>query len=357
MLQVTSSPPLNLPHQGGGTDSPPLVGGVRGGGISLLHFEISDTGIGIAPDEVETIFDTFRRTQYSETAKEGTGLGLAISRRFVQLMGGDIHVESEPGKGSLFSFEIQAETAADMHEIQAVQPARRVIGLEPNQCAANGSPYRILVVEDHLENRLLLTHLLQTVGFKVREATNGQEAIEQYEAWQPHLIWMDMRMPVMDGYVATREIRKLETRNSKLETPKIIALTASAFEEDRFHVLEVGCDDFVRKPIQEADIFDAMSEHLGVRYVYEESRKSKVENPKLKVEEVLMPEALAALPHNVLENLEHATLDSDVNLIKQVIHDVRSHDVALADALARLAHEFDYDMILKFIQEAKAEET
>jgi CheY-like chemotaxis protein len=318
-----------------------------------LKFEIEDTGIGIAPDEVETIFDTFRRTQYSETAKEGAGLGLAISRKFVQLMGGDIHVESEIEKGSLFSFEIQAETA-DMTEIQAVQPARRVIGLEPNQRAADGSPYRILVVEDHLENRLLLTQLLQTVGFDVREATNGQEAIEQYEAWQPHLIWMDMRMPVMDGYVATREIRKLETRNSKLQTPKIIALTASAFEEDRLHVLEVGCDDFVRKPIQEADIFNAMSKHLGIRYVYEES--SKVAGSRQRTEEVLTSEALAALPHNVLENLEHATLDSDVNLIRQIIHDVRSHDAALADALARLAHEFNYDTILKLIQEAKAEE-
>jgi len=326
---------------------PPSRGGRRV--FSLLQFEISDTGIGIAPDELETIFDTFRRTQYTETTKEGTGLGLAISRKFVRLMGGDIHVESEVGKGSLFSFDIQAETA-DMTEIQAVQPTRRVIGLAPNQRAADGSPYRILVVEDHPDNRLLLTRLHQTVGFDVREATNGQEAIEQYKAWQPHLIWMDMRMPVMDGYVATREIR-----NSKLETQNIpiIALTASAFEEDRLQVLSAGCDDFVRKPIQEADIFNAMHKHLGVRYVYEESRESKVESRKSKVGDGLTPEALAVLPHDVLENLEHATLDSDVKLINQVIHEIRTHDMALADVLARLAHEFDYDKILKLIQEEK----
>jgi CheY-like chemotaxis protein len=195
-------------------------------------------------------------------------------------MGGNITVKSEVGQGSVFTFDIQVEPG-DMSEIEIVQPTRRIIGLDSNQ-----PTYRILVVEDHLENRLLLTQLLQTVGFDVREATNGQEAIELYESWQPHLIWMDMRMPVMDGYEATKRIRDVERQKAKdrrqkedtLRPSPIIALTASAFEEDRERFLAAGCDDVVRKPLQEHEIFEIIHKYLEVQYIYEEEKPSTIDH-------------------------------------------------------------------------------
>jgi len=316
--------------------------------IRNLKFEIEDTGPGIVPEEVETIFETFGRTQYSQTSKEGTGLGLAISRKFVQLMGGDIHVESEVGKGSVFSFEIRVEPV-EMTEIQATQPVRQVIGLEPNQ-----PEYRILVVEDTPESRMFLTQLLQSVGFTLREATNGQEALDLYHEWQPHLIWMDMRMPVIDGYEATKRIRNEELRmKNSDEKTVIIALTSSAFEEDKAEILALGCDEFIRKPVKESEIFETISKHLGVRYVYEKEEKSKVQSPKSKVEDVLTPEALAALPSDLLANLEQECKRSDLQRIFALIDEIRSYDTTVADALTRLAENFNYDAILRFIREAK----
>jgi len=314
--------------------------------IRNLKFEISDTGIGIAPEEIESIFETFGRTQRSEQTTEGTGLGLAISRKFVQLMGGNITAESEIGKGSLFKFEIQAE-AAEMVEGSTEQPIRRVIGLEPNQ-----AKYRILIAEDKAESRLFLSKLLQSVGFEVREAVNGQEALEASEQWQPHLILMDMRMPVMDGYTATREIRnsKFEIRNVP-----IIALTASAFEEERKQILAIGCNDFIRKPFKENRIFDTLAKYLGVRYVYEEGERINVKGEGVKVEEVLTPEVLAALPPDLLTDLERATRRSDMNQILDLLTELRTHNAAVADALVRLADEFRYEAMLAFFQKHREE--
>ncbi len=159
-----------------------------------LLFEVEDTGPGIAPEEMDNLFKAFVQTEAGRRTLEGTGLGLPISRQFVKLMGGDISVSSTVGKGSIFKFDIEIGLADEV-EIQETQANRRVIGLEPGQ-----SDYRILVVDDRIESRLLLMKLLASVGFSVREADNGQEALNQWQEFEPHLIWMDMRMPVMDGY-------------------------------------------------------------------------------------------------------------------------------------------------------------
>ena len=233
-----------------------------------LLFEVEDTGPGIAPEEQDSIFDVFVQAESGRKAQEGgTGLGLPISRQFVQLMGGELTVESPPsipptggevrggiphwegrkgfppsggevkgGQGSIFRFDIQISQVAAT-DVQPTQPARRVIGLEPNQPV-----YRLLVVDDSVDNRKLLVELLEPLGFEIREANNGQESIEVWERWQPDLIWMDMRMPVMDGYEAIRQIKAAPGGQSTI----IVALTASAFEKERARVLSTGCDDFVR---------------------------------------------------------------------------------------------------------------
>src|SRR5919199_57963 len=244
---------------------------------AILRFEIEDTGSGIAPDELDTIFEAFTQTQTGKTSREGTGLGLAITRSFVQLMGGEISVRSQMGHGTIFRFDV-AVSLVDARDIETKQPMRRAIALEPNQ-----QSYRILVVDDKGDNRQLLVKLLAPIGFELKEASNGQEAIEIWEYWQPQLIWMDMRMPVMDGYEATREIRARErelgtgdwglgTREDFSQSPitnsrtVIIAITASTFEDEEAIVIAAGCDDFVRKPFREQIIFEKMAQFLGVRY-------------------------------------------------------------------------------------------
>ncbi|MEM8779271.1 MAG: PAS domain S-box protein, partial [Cyanobacteria bacterium P01_G01_bin.49] len=165
-----------------------------------LTFEVEDTGPGIAEAEIGQLFEAFGQTEAGKNSHEGTGLGLPISRKFVQLMGGKITVSSVLGRGSLFAFTIKANIVT-ANSIKINKPTRRVIGLAPNQ-----PQYRILAVDDRLESRILLVKLLSSMGFNVRQASNGQEALDVWEAWEPHLIWMDMRMPIIDGYKATQRI-------------------------------------------------------------------------------------------------------------------------------------------------------
>jgi GAF domain-containing protein/DNA-binding response OmpR family regulator len=225
-----------------------------------LRFTVTDTGIGIAASELPSLFEPFVQSEAGRRSQEGTGLGLPISQRFVQLMGGEITVESILGVGSCFRFEITVE-AIDAPNLSLTQPPTQIMGLAPGQ-----PEYRILVVEDKLPNRQILVKLLQSIGFSVQEATNGEEAIARCQQWSPHLVWMDIRMPVMDGYAATHSIKLMAGE----QAPKIVALTANAFEEERVIALAVGFDDFVRKPLQEQVILDKLAEHLGVQYTYSE---------------------------------------------------------------------------------------
>ncbi|MDX2217110.1 MAG: response regulator [Oculatellaceae cyanobacterium bins.114] len=228
----------------------------------VIEFEVEDTGPGIATAEMSQLFEAFVQTSVGQQSGQGTGLGLAISRRFVELMGGEMAVQSTTQQGATFWFRIPVQVI----QLQPPQPQQEVgpiVGLQPGQPS-----YRILVVEDQITNRMLVTRLLSKVGFEVEEATNGQEAIALYQRWLPHLILMDMQMPVMDGYEATRAIRQwvAETHHPN---PKIVALTASVFEEQRSQILEAGCDDVVPKPFKVKTLFLTIAHHLGARYLHE----------------------------------------------------------------------------------------
>ncbi|MGB0385857.1 MAG: AAA family ATPase [Ardenticatenaceae bacterium] len=310
-------------------------------GATALSFSVSDTGAGIAAEELDKLFEAFVQTQSGKKAQEGTGLGLPISRQFVKLMGGEIRVESQVGRGTTFHFDIQV-TLVDASDLKEAQPTRRVIALEPNQ-----PRYRVLIVDDKWSNRQLLIKLLNPLGFALKEATHGQEAIEIWDEWSPHLIWMDMRMAVMDGYEATKRIKQ----TTKGQATAIIALTASTLEEERAVVLKAGCDDFLRKPFRENDIFDIMHKHIGVRYIYDEDQASS-ERTTVAEQEALTPAALAALPEALLASLFEAVEGSDLELMEEVLAQIGEQNPALATQLTTLADEFEYDEMLELIEEA-----
>jgi len=301
-----------------------------------LVFEVEDTGPGINEHELEILFDAFVQTQAGKKSHEGTGLGLAISKKYAQLMGGDMTVSSQVGVGTRFSFDIDV-TIADEADIKISQTARRVIALESGQ-----PTYRLLIVDDMQSNRQLLVKLLSPLGFEIREATNGQQAIEIWQNWEPQLILMDLRMPEMDGYEATRQIKAAD----KGQATVIIAVTASIIEEKQSIVSRTGCDDLLRKPFREADIFDLIHKYLGVRFVYEE----KVIPPASPRDIELDPVALAELPAELLKKLKQAAINADMKQIILLIDEIGTHDARLADGLNRLAYDFEYDRILDLLR-------
>jgi signal transduction histidine kinase/DNA-binding response OmpR family regulator len=313
-----------------------------------LIFEVEDTGSGIAKSELENLFKPFVQTESGRHSQEGTGLGLPISQKFIQLMGGDITVNSKLGEGSLFKFDIQT-SPIEAIELQVKEPSRQVIGLE------TGEPdYRILIVEDKQDSRRLLLDWLSDVGFEVKGASNGREAIMLYQSWSPHLIWMDLRMPVMDGYEATRQIKAL----SKEEPPIIIALTGSAFEEERSTALTKGFDDFVRKPFQAETIFTKMTEYLGVRYRYKipqldstgaENTSVELQNTLLELDEI--KEALNRMPGDWVEKLHQAATQVNAKKVLQAIEQIPQPNPALVNSLIDLVDRFCFEEIISVTQQ------
>lgn len=223
----------------------------------VLHFEIEDTGPGIIEEEVAALFEIFTQGRVGQTMLEGVGLGLPISQQFVRLMGGEIAVSNSLQKGTVFQFTIPV--SLDPSPEKTVPPVQTVKAL-----AINKGHFRILIADDEPISRKLLNKLLTSLGFQTREAANGKEAVEMWESWQPHFIWMDMQMPVVNGWEATRQIRqKIQDTNASPTT--IVALTANAFAKDRELSLSAGCDDFVSKPFRRDELLDKLSHYLGVR--------------------------------------------------------------------------------------------
>jgi two-component system sensor histidine kinase/response regulator len=289
---------------------------------------------------MDQLFAPFGQTETGRNSQQGTGLGLPISQKFVQLMGGEIQVQTVLGKGSVFSFDIQVNLA-DKTLIASPYPTAKVIGLEPNQ-----PTYRILAVDDRLESRLLLVKLLGDIGFDVREASNGQEAIAVWESWQPHLIWMDMRMPVMDGYTATKRIKSTLQGQATV----IIALTASAFEEDRHLVLSAGCDDFLRKPFREEVLWEKISHHLGVRYLYGEISDPLPKENNLPFIANQLQQELKQAPQEWVNQLQEKALECSDDGILFLLESLQPEQQGLAIALREWAESFQFAPILELIQ-------
>ncbi|MFN6517084.1 MAG: ATP-binding protein [Nostoc sp. CreGUA01] len=371
-----------------------------------LIFEVQDTGCGIAPEEIDLLFEAFEQTEVGRKSQQGTGLGLAISRKYVELMGGNITVNSTPGIGSTFTFDVQIALACP-REMPTNQNKYQFLAL-----AAAQKAYRILVVDDSKESRLLLVKILTSMGFEVREATNGKEAIANWESWQPHLIFMDMRMPVMDGYEATRIIKsqELEYREWGMDyreeavtsevnshsptlvasnlsgsqsyatanfsscdlnlpraltphcdftqTPEgcchkgtiIIALTASAFEEERQRTLSIGCDDFIRKPFTQEVLLEKLSEHLGVKYTsqIQTTNTPVVDQPTqmfTSVAELLSH--LSQMSPEWLQQIHYAAASCSDDLILQLLKEIPSDKSQIFQVFRDLANNYQFEKIME----------
>ena len=300
-----------------------------------LVCEIEDTGPGIAPEDQEQLFQSFNQGASSRKTG-GTGLGLAICRQFAQLMDGEIVVESQVGKGAIFRLDIPA-APADAKEIRQAPIDRNAIALAPGQAA-----FRILAVDDNADSRQLLKRRLEPLGFEVREAANGRQAVALCKSWQPHLIWMDMRMPVMDGYEATRTIKAMP----ELQQTRIIALTASAFEENRQEILDAGCDDFMSKPFRKEELFAALERHLGVRFEYEDEASAPTDQAS---DKPLVQGELHAMPAEWRQALTTAAAQADGEKVLELGKQLEEIQAA---QLRYMVDNFLFDEILALVAEA-----
>jgi CheY-like chemotaxis protein len=297
---------------------------------------VQDTGAGISPDDLAVIFEPFVQVGEGRTTPQGTGLGLPISRQLVRLMGGKLTVSSAgvPGEGSRFEFDLPLAPVAEKAGPPA--PSQRAVGLAPGQ-----PEVRVLVAEDHAESRKLLADLLTELGFVVRTTENGAAAVAAWEEWQPHLIWMDMRMPVMDGHEATRRIKATPTGQQTV----IVAVSASVLSDEHAAVRADGCDDFVRKPYRESEIVACLVKHLGVRMVYADALPTAA-SALAQGQAASVELDLAGQPAQWLAQVQQAAAAADATQLLQLAAEVAGEQPRLADALRAWVDEYDYAALL-----------
>ena len=297
-----------------------------------LYVEIEDTGCGIEEKELPFVFQQFVQTSSGIKSHEGTGLGLAISTQFVQLMGGEMSVESQVDKGSVFKFNILVSYSDDVLKKSSEVPLE-VIGLEKS---LKGN--RILIADDNDINRLLLVKILSPLGFELKEAKNGEQAVKLWEDWQPHIVLMDMRMPVLNGYEACRQIKAQSSQAI------IIAVTASVFEEKRKLMLEAGCNDVISKPFKSANLLAIIKKYLAIDYRYE---KTQADEP-LQTKD--LKSAFLQLDNELQNNLKQAIEQVDMQQLKELLNQVERQNLELANQIKTYVDNFDYEILLGLLK-------
>jgi signal transduction histidine kinase/DNA-binding response OmpR family regulator len=311
-----------------------------------ICFEVENTECSISSAELSALFDPWIKTERKRKFHEHSTLSLPISRKLARLMGGDVTVQSNSQQGVVFKLNIKAQ--AGIVEKVKIQPqTNRIIGLEPDK-----PNYRILVVDDSKTSRQIMLELLEPLGFEVQEAINGQEAVDVWLKWQPHMIWMDVRMPVMNGYEATEQIKS----HPQTQRTSIVALTASTLEFERSLFQSAGCDDFVGKPFTESVIFDKIAQHLGVRYVYESPNSSTeiddISNQNFK----LTANSLQVMSSKWLTELQQAAVKLDKHLLTELLEQIPEQHSCMAQALQNKIDNFDFDEIIDLVGRSNSQE-
>ncbi len=303
----------------------------------FLTVEVQDSGPGIDKSEFDKLFMHFEQTSSGLKKGSGTGLGLALSRELALLMGGDVTVTSEPGVGSVFTFnvEIHQGRAEDVEK----KNNKRVRGI-----VGEDQKYRILVVDDKRENLLVAVNLLKLVGFTTFEAVDGVDAIEKFKECKPHLILMDMRMPVMDGYESTRIIKSTK---EGADTP-IVALTASTFEEEREKIKSLNMQGYVRKPFRENDLLLTIGKILEIEYLFEEDlQQSKVIIADESSEIDSVPDNLTK---ETVSELLNAISIADFDRLLSIISEIEETNPSLSQLLGKYAANYDYNKLEEIVK-------
>jgi signal transduction histidine kinase/DNA-binding NarL/FixJ family response regulator len=301
-----------------------------------LKCEVEDTGIGIHPLDKGTIFTPFTQAAQHDVIEAGTGLGLAICKEYVGLMGGHIGFRSDEGQGSFFYFDVPVSVASDQPESTRPQQ-ERIMGI-----AGQDELLKILIVEDEPTNRLLLHSVLEPLHVQLRDAVNGREGVSIATEWMPDLIFMDIRMPVMNGKDAARAIR----RNEETRHRPIIALTAHALEEEIRDIRAAGCDDVVSKPYHENDIYAMLRKHLNVRFVIEHTAQK---NSPME----LSADHFRKIPESLVDELSEAAVLLDSDLCSAVVNRISTFDAEAGERLHDAVLNLRYKHILETIESVR----
>jgi signal transduction histidine kinase/DNA-binding NarL/FixJ family response regulator len=315
----------------------PNVGDVP---IWKFRFEVLDTGVGIAKEKLETIFLPFEQAGRMEQQIEGTGLGLTISQKIVRMMGGNIQIESTPGQGSCFYFELEIPEAIEWITASRVTSMGMIAGYKAQ------SRYKILIVDDRWENRAVIKSLLSPIGFEITEADNGKEGIDKSYSDNPDLIITDLAMPIMDGLEMTQEMRKSSTLKDKI----IIASSASVFDFHRQEARAAGCNDFIPKPVQVEELLKQLQHYLELEWVYEKTEDiAVVDNiPSSVINSWVVPEASDIEPlYIAVQRCRVAEIQAAAKQLKEI----EPKYIPFADKVLTLASEFDIDAIASLIKQ------
>jgi PAS domain S-box-containing protein len=299
-----------------------------------LQFEVEDTGPGMAEEEISHLFKAFEQTR-TGLQTGGTGLGLSLSQGFIQIMGGSISVASAVGKGTIFRFQIPVRESSEEHT-SSKEAKRRVLRLSPGQ-----NDIRVLIADDRETNRQLLSRLLGMAGFQTREVVNGEEAVQMVHEWKPRVVLMDMTMPVMNGYEATRIIKE----SPDIRNTAIIAVTASAFDEDRQRVLAAGADAYLSKPFKDADLFENIGRLIGVEYLYEETDAAKASETM--DDKALMLKTVSSLPPDLVSHMRKAVESADLDLLNDFAGQLVTDHPALAKWIQEMAARYEYEALIE----------
>ncbi len=323
----------------------PLAAPAEDATTHRLEIVVQDTGVGIAPEELACLFQPFEQTQSGRHSGEGTGLGLSLSYNFAQLMGGTITVTSTVGEGSTFTVSLLVGTA--MSALAAPSPGEQRIDI-----LAPGQPrYRILVADDGAEGRLLMCHWLEGVGFEVREASNGQEAVDLWTNWRPHLICLDMRMPILDGYGVARQVRQSPGGDAVV----IVAVTASVFEEQQLDCIAAGCNQVLPKPLQRETLLEYVGHSLGLVYRYVDGAGDGAGGLGIAVgdrpgsggaQDPLTQADLLGLEPAWLGAMHQAAQAANDRRVRQLIASLPAEQRSLARRLDQLVDDFRLDVII-----------
>lgn len=298
-----------------------------------LQFTVEDSGCGIEHKEFPQIFQPFAQTASGKELQKGTGLGMFISRSFVRMLGGDITVESTVDKGTRFCFDIVVNV------IKSTTRRNRVAFADIGKIkVAQQSAKKILIVDDREYNRAMLENILQPLGFDTYQAVNGKQAIEAWKSSLASVVLMDMRMPVMDGYEATKRLKNLD--NSTV----VIAVTASAFVEDEQAIRSAGCDDILIKPVNATQLLEVINKYIKLEHI----DKVQKDQNNVVVSDVLCQEQI--------DTLKQAAIEADIEQIDKIIRSIPPQYATLRATLNNYVHKFDYEKIVNMIDHGQKED-